>query len=108
MKMKRVLLRDRGTFKAREVITAMLELPLPNQGITYAEMRRRDRVLDVLEASKGDYMDLEDNDYNVLKAILDQFQFATNKRELRRVLDDIANAKAPEEMLHVVKEASGE
>jgi|SRR5262245_2667822 len=96
--MKRIVLRDRGTFKAREVITAMLETPPPNQGITYQEMRKRDRVLDALDAAKGQsYFDLEDADYSVLKGLLDTFQWATAKRELRKILDDLAEAKSPEE-----------
>jgi len=96
--MKRVLLRDRGPlFKAREVITTMIEMPPPGQGLSYQEIRKRDRLLNVLEKSNEDYFDLEDSDYEVLKKILDAFQFATAKRELRLILDDIANAKAPEE-----------
>src|SRR5215475_922326 len=96
--MKRILLRDRGPlFKAREVITTMIEMPPPNQGISYQEIRKRDRLLDALEKSGGEFFDLEDSDYEVLRKILDTFQFATAKRELRLILDDIANAKAPEE-----------
>jgi len=96
--MKRIPFRDRGTFKAREVITAMVENPPPMQGITYADMRKRDRILDVLDKQKGErFLDLEDSDYATLRAILETFQFATAKRELRLILDDIANAVAPED-----------
>jgi len=107
--MKRIMLRDRGTFKARDVITTMLEMPPQNTGVTYAEIRKRDRVLDTLDRFKDErYVDLEDADYDVLNGILQTFPFATAKRELRQILDDIANAKAPEEtpQLKVVEDAS--
>jgi hypothetical protein len=106
--MKRILLRDRGTFKAREVIIAVLETPPSGQGITYADMRKRDRIFDALESAKGQsYFDLEDADHAILKAILDTFQWATGKRELKAVLDDIAEAKSPEET-RVLKVVEGE
>ena len=104
--MKRVPLRDRGQFRAREVLTAMLEQPLPGAGLTYADMRKRSRLLDAIEASKGSYVDFEEADYEILKGILEAFPFATAKRELRQILDDIANAKAPEDTLQMVKDAS--
>jgi hypothetical protein len=94
--MKRVLLRDRGQLKAREVVTTMLEQPPPGGGITYSEMRKRSRLLDNVEKSDG-YVDFEDADYEVLRKILDTFPFGTAKRELRLILDDIANARSPEE-----------
>lgn len=108
--MKRILLKDRGTFKAREVLIAMMETPAPNAGITYSQMRQRDRVLDALEAHKDKrYVDLEDADYQVVIGILEVFQWATAKRELRQVLDEIHNAKAPEDTteLKVVESGGG-
>lgn len=100
--MKRILLHDRGTFKAREVISAMVEMPTPGTGVTYAEMRKRSRLLDALERAKSEpFLDLEDADFEELKRLLDAFQFATAKRELRLILDDIANAKAPEDTMQL-------
>lgn len=94
--MKRVIMRDRGTFKAREVVTAIVETPPPNAGISYADMRKRDRILDALDKCKGEhYVDLEDSDHDVLNSLLNAFAFGTAKRELRLILDDIANAKSP-------------
>lgn len=97
--MKRVLLRDRGTFRARDVITTLVEQPSGNgAGVTYADMRKRDRILDTLEASKGEpYFDIEDADYETLKTLMENFQFGTAKRELRQILDDIAHARSPED-----------
>lgn len=106
--MKRVVLRDRGAFKAREVLTTIVEQPPPNAGISYAEMRKRDRILDALDKCKEQsFVDIEDNDYEVLKGLLNAFQFGTAKRELRLILDDIANAKSPEDtpMLKLIDEA---
>jgi hypothetical protein len=106
--MKRIRLVDRGTFKAREVITAMLESPGSGQGITYAEMRKRDRVLDALERAKDkSYFDLEDADYAILRGLLDTFQWATGKRELRAILDEIAEAKSPEDTLRLIEGEAG-
>jgi len=101
--MKRVLLRDRGPFKARDVLTGMLESPGPMGGISYADMRKRDRLLDAIDRAKGNHIDLEDADYDVLMAVLNQAQFITAKRELRLILDDFAQAKAPEETLRVIE-----
>jgi hypothetical protein len=98
--MKRVLLRDRGPFRAREVITTILEQPSPGAGVSYADMRKRDRVLDALARFRDQpYADFEDSDYDVLKGLMENFQFGVAKRDLRLILDDIANAKSPEEML---------
>ena len=98
--MKRIPLRDRQPFRAREVIIGMLEAPGGSaQGITYQEMRKRDRILDIVErAPPGDhYIDLEDADYAVLLGVLNGAAFGTAKRELRKILDEIANARSPEE-----------
>lgn len=86
----------------------ILEQPPPNQGINYAEMKRRERVEQAFERQKDGYFDLEDADYAVFKAAMEAFQFAGNKRELRQILDDIANARAPEEttVLKVVEDGS--
>jgi len=104
--MKRILLRDRGPFKAKDVIIGMLESPGPSGGISYADMRKRDRVLDAIDKNKGTFLDLEDEDYNVLMGVLNQAQFITAKRELRQILDDISQAKAPEETLRVVEDTA--
>lgn len=95
--MKRVPLNEYGDLNARTVIATMLEEASGPQGITYGEMRKRDRVLTKLQASANGYFDLEDADYDVLRRIVDIFQFRFSRRELLAVLDDIVNARAPDE-----------
>lgn len=98
--MKRVVLRDRGQFKAREVVTTIAESPSPGTGVTYGEMHQRERILDAIDRHKSDgYIDLEDADHAKLKSLMEAFPFATAKRELRLILDDIAQAKSPEETM---------
>jgi hypothetical protein len=100
--MKRVVMRDRGAFKAREVIVTILEQPSPGAGISFADMRKRDRVLDQVERQKGQgYVDFEDADYDLLVGLLNNFQFGVAKRELRQILDDIAGAKAPDDTVEL-------
>lgn len=104
--MKRILLQDRGQFIARDVVTTLIENPgmvvgqdgVPQpRGLTYVDIRKRDKLMRALEASKEPFFDLEDADYEELKRILDGFQFSTGKRDLKLILDDIAHAKSPEE-----------
>lgn len=100
--MKRVMLRDRGMMKAREVVTTILEQPTPGQGVTYADMRKRMRLQDILERAKNqNYVDLEDADHAALVALLNAFQFGIAKRELTLILDDVVEAKAPEDTLQL-------
>lgn len=99
--MKRVLLRDRGMFKARDVLIGMIENPPPNQGLGYQEMRKRDRLIGIIERHKESYVDFEDADHEVLMSVLNSSSFITGKRELKLILDDIADAKAPEDTVQL-------
>lgn len=99
--MRRIPLNSYGQFKTREVIVSILEMPSGNQGINYAEMRKRTRILDALEISKSPYFDIEDADYEHLVKLMNDFQFAVAKRELARVLDDIEHAKPPPHLKEV-------
>src|SRR5262245_19575292 len=99
--MKRVLLRTLGKppqeYSTRKVIETLLEQPPPGTGVSYGEMRRRDRLFDALDKADKRYVDLEDADHALLKGLLEAFPFGICKRELRSILDDIAEAKSPEE-----------
>jgi len=103
--MKRVPLNNRPPFNAYDVLLGIIENPSQNQGINYAEIKKRSRMLDAAEKHKHDgYVDFEDGDHEHLVMLLNQFPFATAKRELRLILDDIVNAKPPEKtkQLHAV------
>lgn len=96
--MKRVMLRDRGQYKAREVVLTIAENPPPGVGISVPDMRKRNRIIDELERQKDTpWVDLEDADHDYLVALTNAFQFATAKPDLLRVLDEILNARTPEE-----------
>jgi hypothetical protein len=105
--MKRIPLNNRGQFKAYDVLLAMIEQPLPNQGLNYAEIKKRQRLLDALDKHKAEsFVDLEDGDHDHLIQILEQFPFGTAKRDLKLILDDIALAKEPDKttQLRAVRE----
>lgn len=99
--MKRVMLRDRGMFKAHEVLVGMIKAPTPERGISFQDMHGRMRLLTALERSHDRYVDLEDADHAVLVQILNTAQFVTATPELYAILNDIANAKAPEDTLQL-------
>lgn len=95
--MKSIPLRDEAPFKSIEVITLVVKQPVQGQGINADDMRRRVRLLDALEKADGDSLLLEDADHAVLVRLINGFQFGTADRRLLQIIDDIADAKAPQE-----------
>jgi len=77
----------------RNVIESAVRIPLDRQnGATVDEMRKGIRILDALDASIGDVIQLEDADWEFLKQKMDKFPWAGTDRRFIRVYDDIVNA----------------
>lgn len=77
-----------------DVLREVVRRPLnPQAGANIAEMRQSIRVLDVLDAANGS-LELEDADYQHLKAKLDAMPWNVVDRRLVQLIDDVDNARA--------------
>lgn len=68
-------------------------LSLPPQGCNIADMRRRMKVMDAVEAATGDELTLEDADYDMLKGAYHAFPFRVAHKDLVAVADKFDGAK---------------
>lgn len=93
--MKRIPMRDEQPFATLEVLKAVASQPTPGQGIVADEMRRRCRILDVLENAQPNEVILEDADHALLVRLINAFQFGTAHPKLLVVIDDVLQAKEP-------------
>jgi hypothetical protein len=76
----------------RDVLVEVVRRPLnPQQGIGIAEMRASIKVLDALERSNGT-LELEDSDYEHLKAKLDVMQWSVADRRILTMIEDVSAA----------------
>jgi len=75
-------------FSSKRVLVEVLSLP--PQGCNIAEMRRRMRVMDAIEAAQGDEMTLEDADYELLKNVFHANQFRLVHKDLLAIADTLA------------------
>lgn len=93
--MKTVKLRNTEAVKSIDLFKAALEQSSAG-AIDIGEMRKRIRVLDVIEkdgTSKKE-LKLEDADFHVLNAAFQALRFVAVKREVVLIADDLANAAA--------------
>jgi hypothetical protein len=90
--MKTIPLRNDGPFKTRDVLQQALELS-PQQALTIDAIRRRCRVLDVMEKYVGDGpLLLEDADWTTAKQSLESFPFSVANKYLLQIIDDVVGA----------------
>lgn len=75
-------------FSSQRVLVEVLSLP--PQGCNIAEMRRRIRVMDAIEAAQGDEMTLEDADYDLLKGVFHANQFRLVHKDLLAIADTLS------------------
>ena len=75
-------------FSSQRVLVEVLSLP--PQGCNIAEMRKRIRVMDAIEAARGDEMTLEDADYELLRQVFHANQFRLVHRDLLAIADTLA------------------
>lgn len=93
--MKSIELKTLGpepAIKYKDVLIEVTRRPLnPREGVNIAEMRQSLRVLDALEASNGT-LELEDSDYQHLKAKLDAMQWNVVDRRIVELVEDVSGA----------------
>jgi hypothetical protein len=76
-----------------EVIRTVIRQPLEkDKGVSIEEMRKGIRIFDKLDASK-DVLELEDADYDHLKAKVEAMQWGMVDRNLLDFIDNVLNAK---------------
>lgn len=90
--MKIVPIRDGENFRTLDVLRSSVAAA-PN-GINVDQMRKRIRVLDVLDKAAGDSFTLEDADHQTLVGVLNAQPWARADRELLALIDDVLNAKS--------------
>jgi hypothetical protein len=77
----------------RSVIEQAIRIPLDRQaGATIDEMRKGIRVLDALDASHSDVLELEDADWEFLKTKVEKMPWAVVDRRFVQFHDDITGA----------------
>lgn len=78
--MKTIELIQGEKFSSKEVLIEVMSVPTV-QGFTIAEMRKRLKIIDKIEAANGS-LDLEDTDFELLKAIFTQHKFIVAHKDL--------------------------
>lgn len=90
-----------------EAIRTVIRQPLDQQrGVSIEEMRKGIRILDKLDASTS-YLELEDADWEHLKAKIEAMQWGMVDRHLLEFIDAVLNAPLVSSNGVVVKDPSG-
>jgi hypothetical protein len=84
---KTIKLIEGETFNSRRVLIEVMSLP--PMGCNIADMRKRMRVMDAIEAAQGDEVTLEDADYDLLKGVFHSNQFRLVHKELLAIADTL-------------------
>lgn len=69
----------------------------PNKPLGVDEMRRRVRILDVIEAvesTTADHVFLEDEDAKALNVAIEGFPWSTANKQLLAIIDDVLKAES--------------
>jgi hypothetical protein len=74
-------------FSSKRVLVEVMSLP--PMGCNIADMRKRMRVMDAIEAAQGDEVTLEDADYDLLKGVFHSNQFRLVHKELLAIADTL-------------------
>jgi hypothetical protein len=88
--MKTIALRKDTQLKTKDVLTEILSRA--PQGMNIDEMRRRMRVLDLLEKNQSETLSLEDADWQMVKQLYVSHPFAMAHKDLLTIGDDVENA----------------
>lgn len=82
----------------RKVLVSVIKQPEVGKGVTYDEMNKRLRLIDVVNGTPedADGFLFEDEDWNLLTRITRVFQFGMVDQELADILKGILEAKKPE------------
>lgn len=90
--MKTIRLRKGEKFPSIDVLKSVAELPsAESRGFGLEEIRRRMRLLDVIEKVPADAesLALEDADYEFLRMLYGRFPFALAHRDIVTIADDL-------------------
>lgn len=85
--MKTVKFHKGEGFNSKQMFTEVLSLPA--QGCAIGDMRRRMKILDALEKTEGDELQLEDADFDLLKQIYNGTQFRVAHKDLLAIADTL-------------------
>lgn len=86
----------------RVVIKAIVRRPLdPQKGVDIEEMRRGIRILDAVDATKGNVLELEDADHAHLAEKLRGMQWAAVDRRVIEFIDDVTASSSDANLNHV-------
>jgi hypothetical protein len=84
---------EANTITYADVITQVIRRPLdPQKGADIDEMRRGIRVLDAIDKSKGQVLELEDADWEHLKQKTQVMPWGFVDRRILQFIDDVQNA----------------
>ena len=84
---------DGDPFVYADAIRMVIRQPLDKQaGVSIEEMRKGIRILDALDAATGDTLDLEDADYDHLKAKVEAMHWGVVDRDLLGFIDAVLTA----------------
>ena len=89
--MKTIQIRSGDTFSTRKVLADLVGGG-QTRPMTPGEMRKRLRILDVLDAATGDSFQLEDADHALLKEIVGEAVWVVIHRDLIQIIDDVEKA----------------
>lgn len=92
--MKSIALSPNTKFPTAEVLRQIVETASNDKGVTVAEMRRRFRLLDAIDAAGGSAtLLLEDADHAFLNSLMDGFRFAIVHKDLVAIHEAVEKAK---------------
>ena len=90
--MKKIPMKTLGDLAYRDVLREVVRRPLdPRNGADIKEMRESIRVLDAIEAADGT-LELEDADYDVLKAKINAMRWNVVDVRLVALIDEVLGA----------------
>ena len=100
--MKRITIRNGDNVKSVDIFRNVLSVN--QQGMSIDDIRKRIRILDVIdELDESDtFMDLEDLDYLTLKNAIQTQKWVVADRNLLRIIDDVLEAETPSDKLKAV------
>lgn len=100
--MKRITIRNGDNVKSVDIFRNVLSVN--QQGMSIDDIRKRIRILDVIdELDESDtFMDLEDLDYLTLKNAIQTQKWVIADRNLLRIIDDVLEAETPSDKLKAV------
>jgi hypothetical protein len=94
--MRKIPLKRFDGFDSKTILETIIYAPEPNKGLTVEDMRKRFKLLDAIDETNGsgEFVVLDDGQYDLLVKLMKQTQFRAMHRDLLQVLDDIEKAES--------------